>query len=144
MPGLIRLLARQWPVRIQGKREETHDIKSDHGSCADDIDARDRRALRRDPPAEASGRPRHQPIEQSDADNVANEQRKPERHSVAHEQTIWDRSTDIGDMDNRLFDPFTGLGAAAGCRNGATVQESGKFQDAAQRSSGGFPIINCA
>jgi len=26
MPGLIRLLTRQWPVRIQGKREETHDI----------------------------------------------------------------------------------------------------------------------
>jgi hypothetical protein len=41
---------------------------------------------------------------------------------------IWDRSTDIGDMDNRLFDPFTGLGAAAGCRNGATVQDQESFK----------------
>ena len=57
MPGLIRLLTRQWPVRIQGKREETHEIKSDHGSGADDIDARDRRALRRDPRVNATADP---------------------------------------------------------------------------------------
>jgi hypothetical protein len=51
----LRWLARQWPVRIEGKREQTYDIKSDRGAGADEIDAHDRRALRREPPVEAPG-----------------------------------------------------------------------------------------
>jgi hypothetical protein len=51
---------------------------------------------------------------------------------------IWDRSTDIGDMDNRLFDPFTGLGAAAGCRNGATVQDQESFKTRRSDPQAGF------
>jgi hypothetical protein len=43
--------------------EAQYRAQSDHGSCADEIDARNRRALRRDPPVEPSRRPRHQPIE---------------------------------------------------------------------------------
>jgi hypothetical protein len=74
-----------------------------------------------------------------DIGNVIDESEQSSDCAPQHERiAIWDRATDFGDMDNRLFDPFTGLGAAAGCRNGATVQDQESFKTRRSDPQAGF------